>query len=363
MINSYRKILTLTLIFTIGVNFLYAQNDRDVEIPINWSYLATPFEESIRGIATSEDGVLWVSGTNNLVAKYDTTIGKWEVFRPGVESHTYDFRDIEVIGETKIIAMAAGEDKASAVYLSEDGGKSWAKVYDNPEKQGFFDAIAFYDSNRGILVGDPINGRFFISETQDGGKTWNELPMDSKPQTQKGEYQFAASGTQLRAFSNGMAIIVSGGQFARSFISNNYGLNWESYPTPALQGDQSSGLFSVCKLSNGSFIAVGGDYAQPFHAENNVITSMDGKQWRIVPHRKFPGYLSSVQNFGDYIIAVGAVNSYLSDLNKVSFKLFSADGFHCLSATSDRMYAAGSDGLVAYITLKQVENAIQREKN
>ncbi|MCX2744076.1 hypothetical protein OO013_09380 [Mangrovivirga sp. M17] len=347
----------------IGVNFLYAQPERKIELPIDWNYLATPFTDaSIRGIDVSEKGVLWVSGTDNLVAKYDSVSAKWDIYRPGADINKYDFRDIEIIGEDKIIVMAAGENTSSAIFRSEDGGQTWIKVFDNPDKDGFFDAIDFYDSNKGILVGDPINGRFAVALTHDGGKTWAPLPFENRPATQKGEYQFAASGTQLRAYEEGKTIIVSGGMFARAFISEDYGVTWESYPTPALQGLESSGLFSVARLNNGSFIAVGGDYTQPFYSENNVILSQDGKSWKVVPHRRFPGYLSAIQNLDEYLIAVGAVNSYISLTNNISFKLFSNDGFHCLAKGDDRIYAAGSDGLVAFITLKQVKNAVQGAK-
>ncbi|QCK15262.1 beta propeller repeat protein [Mangrovivirga cuniculi] len=363
MIDFNNKRIILTLILTIGVNFLYAQPDRKIEIPIDWNYIATPFTEaSIRGIDITAEGILWVSGTDNLVAKYDSVSGSWKVFRPGKEINKYDFRDIEIIGENEIIIMAAGENTSSAIFRSENGGESWSKVFDNPDKNGFFDAIDFYDSKNGILVGDPINGRFAVALTNDGGKTWTPLDFENRPATQKGEYQFAASGTQLRGYKGGQTIIVSGGMFARAFLSEDYGVTWKSYPTPALQGIESSGLFSVAKLDNGSFVAVGGDYTQPFYSENNVIVSEEGKSWKVVPHRKFPGYLSAIQHIDEYLIAVGAVNSYISLTNKISFKLFSNDGFHCLAVGDDRIYAAGSDGLVAFITLKQVKNAVQGAK-
>ena len=39
----------------------------------------------------------------------------------------------------------------------------------NHDPTGFLDAIAFWDAEHGIAMGDPVNGRFMILTTADGG--------------------------------------------------------------------------------------------------------------------------------------------------------------------------------------------------
>ena len=38
----------------------------------------------------------------------------------------------------------------------------------------FLDAMEFWDERSGTVVGDPVNGRFFITRSSDGGNTWQD---------------------------------------------------------------------------------------------------------------------------------------------------------------------------------------------
>jgi photosystem II stability/assembly factor-like uncharacterized protein len=51
----------------------------------------------------------------------------------------------------------------------------------NPDKYGFWDAIDFWDRQRGFIFGDPVNGRFQIWLTCDGGQYWQLSPAQGMP--------------------------------------------------------------------------------------------------------------------------------------------------------------------------------------
>ena len=55
-----------------------------------------------------------------------------------------------------------------------DNGKNWKIVYQNSYPDGFLDSIEFWDKKNGIAIGDPINGKFDILLTIDGGNSWNK---------------------------------------------------------------------------------------------------------------------------------------------------------------------------------------------
>jgi photosystem II stability/assembly factor-like uncharacterized protein len=52
-----------------------------------------------------------------------------------------------------------------------DGALNWVLRFVNRDADGFFDALAIWDFKHGIALGDPVDGRFVILTTGDGGET------------------------------------------------------------------------------------------------------------------------------------------------------------------------------------------------
>ena len=69
-----------------------------------------------------------------------------------------------------LLSIGAGEK--SRIYKTTNGGTSWTLAIDPAGARGFLDAIAFWDADHGIAMGDPIDGRFTILTTDDGGTNW-----------------------------------------------------------------------------------------------------------------------------------------------------------------------------------------------
>ena len=75
----------------------------------------------------------------------------------GAES--LDFRGIHAIDAHTVYLMSAGPGDKSRIYKTSDAGEHWTLQFTNPDPKGFFDAIAFWDAQHGIVVGDPLEGR------------------------------------------------------------------------------------------------------------------------------------------------------------------------------------------------------------
>jgi photosystem II stability/assembly factor-like uncharacterized protein len=63
--------------------------------------------------------------------------------------------------------MSSGKGDLSRIYKTTDGCRTWKLLFTNPDKEGFWDAIQFADANHfpadkdfGMLVGDPVDGKF-----------------------------------------------------------------------------------------------------------------------------------------------------------------------------------------------------------
>ena len=150
---------------------------------------------SLRGLSVARDGAVWASGTNGTVLRSMDGGQSWEL-RSIPDAGSLDLRDIEAISERAAYAMVAGADTAR-IYHTTDGGDSWVRQYDDTRKGVFLDGIAFFDGSHGIAVGDPLDGRFLVLLTEDGGAHWAQLPAAASPAALPGEAAFAASGTAV----------------------------------------------------------------------------------------------------------------------------------------------------------------------
>lgn len=254
--------------------------------------LATGKNTSMRGLSIVSDSVAWVSGSNGQVGKTLNGGRTWNWTQPkGYEK--LDFRDIEAFDELKAIVVNAG---SPAFILSTiDGGKSWAKVYKNTDSAIFLDGMAFWDKQQGLIFGDPINNKMQLLKTTDGGLTWQDISKNLKKNLAKGEAGFAASGTTVRTGSNGKVWIASGGTVSNIYYSSNYGHTWKVYPCPILQGEASTGPFSIAFADEKNGLAVGGNYLKDKENSNNVlITTNGGKKWK-KPIKPVLGYRSAVE--------------------------------------------------------------------
>lgn len=263
----------------------------------SWQPQASGTTVSLRGISAVNTNVAYASGAEGTILK--TTDGgmSWrKISPPGVAD--LDFRDIQAIDETTVFAMSAGDGPQSRLYKSIDGGERWALLRVNGEL-GFWDAIAFWDADHGILLGDPVEGRFTILTTDDGGIHW---VAREGPKADKGEAAFAASGTALFTRGTREAWFGSGGaKDARVFYTEDGGKTWSDKKTPVRAKSEGAGVFSLA-FSNRLGVAVGGDYTKPDQVEANWAISEDGgESWTQGTGAGPRGYRSAVA----YDAAVG----------------------------------------------------------
>ncbi len=211
---------------------------------------------SIRGLSVVDDSIAWISGSKGTVAitRNGGKTWDWEQVR-GFEKA--DFRDVEAFSDKEAIIMSSGTP--AMILKTIDGGANWQVKYKNVDTAYFFDAMDFGNPKHGLVLGDPINGKFVLMETVDGGETWSSFKY--RPNALSGEAAFAASGTCLRLDSTNQIDIVTGGSKSRHLILTDDKLapgSWLSINLKLIQGKSSQGAFSV---ANGDgTIVVGGDY-------------------------------------------------------------------------------------------------------
>jgi photosystem II stability/assembly factor-like uncharacterized protein len=301
---------------------------------------------SIRGLSVVNDNVIWASGSNGYVGR--STDGgktwKWTVVK-GFEKR--DFRDIEAFDASTAIIIAVAEP--GNILKTVDGGETWKVVYENKTRGMFLDAMDFWNRQSGIVLGDPINGRFFMVRTLDAGDTWKEVPFESLPRADSGEACFAASGTNIRALDRDEACFVSGGTRSSLF--------WNGTPIelPIIQGKETTGANSVAvrdrKKLKGSvhLVVIGGDFAADTSAVKNCfVTSDGGKTWKY-PDQPPRGYRSCVEYINKKrLIACGTSGVDVSNDGGMNWRFISKTGFHvCRKAKEGKaVFLAGGNGRI-----------------
>ena len=319
-----------------------------------WTFQTSTVTERLRGVSAASDTVAWASGNKGTIIRTTDGGTTWtRVAVPGAES--LDFRDIEAFGADTAYVLAIGPGDASRIYKTVNGGKTWALQFTNPEARAFYDAIAFWDERKGIAVGDPVDGRFTILSTADGGKTWTRVPPANIPEALPGDGAFAASGTCLTVYGDRHAWFGTGGAArARVYRSTDQGLTWAVADTPIMAGNASSGVFSLAFADAHHGVAVGGDYrVESGSGDNLAITNDGGKTWAFAGAARLRSFRSAVAYVPGSkerrLIAVGPGGTDSSADGGRTWTPLGDEGFHALSiAPGGRVaWAVGEQGRIA----------------
>lgn len=331
------KILIFLLVSTLLSYSIYSQK-------VN--LLTTHEKISFRGLSVVTDRLLWVSGNNGTIGRSADGGQSWTWFTiPGYEKR--DFRDIEAFSFSTAIIMAVGEP--AVILKTTNAGKTWKKVYENNTPGMFLDAMEFWNKESGIVLGDPINGKFFISRTYDGGNSWIDISNSNLPPADSGEACFAASGTNIRELDKGEICFVSGGKRSRLFI------NGKPLQLPIIQGKETTGANSVAvrdfnkRKGSRHLVIVGGDFSADSSSEKNCVLTRDGGKTWIVPSNPPHGYRSCVEYVSDTrLIACGTTGVDVSFDGGINWNLVSKQGYHVVrkAKKGSAVFLAGGGGKI-----------------
>jgi photosystem II stability/assembly factor-like uncharacterized protein len=298
-------------------------------LPIHaqWEMEQANTKADLRGIHAVGGGVAWASGSNGTILRTEDGGYLWQSCSRPAGAEALDFRSIWAWDAQNAIAMSSGRGDESRVYKTTDGGATWKLLYTNPDEKGFWDALAFTDKLHGTIFGDPVDGRFVILRTVDGGLHWRKSDDPGLAASSKGEGAFAASNSSYVAlpFTGKYSIDTPLGAGLEFFGTSGPGgphvfylamrdkevdpktaasharrsepamaMKWLPATVPMAKAAPSMGIFSLAFRDSFTAVAVGGDYLQPNESAGTAAFSDDnGKDWGAStkpPH----GYRSSV---------------------------------------------------------------------
>jgi photosystem II stability/assembly factor-like uncharacterized protein len=313
----------------------------------SWTPHESGVSVSLRGVSAVSRNVIWASGSDGtfLVSRDAAT---WRSGRvPGASA--LDFRDVHAVDDRTAYLLGSGPGDKSRIYKTADAGAHWTLQYTNSDPQGFFDAFGFWDSRHGIVLGDPVSGRFAILTTGDGGLHWVRR---AGPEALPLEGAFAASGTCLIVMGKHECWFATGGPGgARVFHSDDRGLTWTVVQTPVRNDGAGAGIFSLGFSNPRQGVAVGGDYTKATDSTRNIaVTSDGGKTWAEPRGRHPGGYRSAVAFLSNRRawIAAGTSGSDISIDGGESWTRFDTAAYNALSFAPDGSgWAVGPGGKIA----------------
>ncbi|MBK9154952.1 MAG: glycosyl hydrolase [Chloracidobacterium sp.] len=305
---------------------------------------------SFRGLSVVNEKIVWASGTGGTVIRTTDGGKTWKVMTvPGAEK--LDFRDIEAFDAKTAYILSIGNGEASRIYRTTDGGDNWKEQFRNKDEKAFFDAIACWDAKNCIAMGDPVDGHYVLISTSNG-EAWTQILSNQLPAAKDGEAAFAASGTCLLRVGENQVFLVTGGNEARVFYSNDRARTWNVATTPITKGTAGSGIFSIAMRDARNGVIVGGDYEKPNEAKRNLAFTRDGgKTW--TADEGLTGYRSAVAYIdGRTIIAVGTNGTDLSEDGGASWKRIGTENLNAVAAMGKKaIWAVGPAGMVAKLKL------------
>ncbi len=351
-------LLAFFCVFTICFTSCFSLKPTRTILPITYDDAISLGEKlSFRGCEVKH-GIAVVAGNNGKVFIAKQRNRKWkEYIIEGTEN--LEFRDVEILSRKEILLMSAGEGKASKIYRTENGGKSWVCTHTNTYEKGFYNGFDFWDKKNGVMISDPIDDKLYLLKTSDGGKTWNRIETAQLPEVSAKEYGFAASGTGICTFGKSELRVATGGEQARIFSSSDYGENWEIAETPIIQGEDSQGIFSIDFWNKNKAVAVGGDWKKESGRGDNVCVLNRKNGWHLqdVDAQQLM-YASCVQYLDEpfSLIATGPSGTAYSTTGGEDWYYDTiTKGFHAVSFDKESKLGllSGRNGSVQFFTINR----------
>ncbi|MBI5476629.1 MAG: hypothetical protein HY964_07820 [Ignavibacteriales bacterium] len=329
--------------------------EKKKELIFSFEMQKSKTNSSLRGISVIDSLTAWASGSNGTFLR--TTDGGSTWYDGKVKGfETLDFRDVEAFDKNTAILMST--DAPAFFFKTTDGGKSWKRKYMNRDPKVFFDGMAFWNEKNGIALSDPIDGKFFVVVTKDGGDNWEQYSAINISSPQNDEAAFAASGTSITVTGKDLVWFgTGGGEKARIFLSEDKGENWRTFDSQINDGSSTCGVFSVCFKDELNGIAVGGDYKNDKDKTSNCSISDDGGlSWQSVKSNQPNGFRSCVswnEKHKFYLTTGTSGTDYTIDDGKtwsgIDSRSFNSIG---ISKSDGSCFMVGDKGVIAKVRVK-----------
>ena len=301
---------------------------------------------AIRDLQARDETNIWFSAG-------DGRIGVLQEGVPKIASVRYNetalkFKSIAVQDSVVYLLHPTRPALVYKLEYDEEGASNLESVYIQEAPDVFYNAIAFWDADKGILVGEREDSSCLaISRTMDGGVTWDEVSCDDLPAIDEGELVLASSNSNISIYGSHVWI-ATGGMRARVFHSDDYGETWKVYNTPIVQGENGFGIFSIAFSDAKHGVIIGGKWSdKSFNEGNKAYTNDGGKTWKLFGNGEYPGLQKQVVYVPNKksMVAVGD-HGIAYSYNTKDWQQMSDESFEHIQFVNDSTAYASKQGIL-----------------
>lgn len=300
-------------------------------------------DESFRGLHAIDDSVVVVGGNKGRFG-YSLDAGIHWIFQHIPGSSESQFRSVWAINDKEFLAVSAGSP--TYIYHTDSRGQDWSRVYADTAQSTFLDGIVFINDSIGFIYGDPVNGRFILLRTADGGRSWTKI---EGPEAIDGEVSFAASGSAITV-GNSFMSIVTGGTVSRLHVTMDLreGLGWTPSYIELAQGTPSQGAFAHYWDKEKLYI-VGGDYmAEESTYRTALVADLMTGQDDTVTMNKLENlpFTSDVCGDGELLYFTGTTGIRYLDS---TLHIMDTTAMHALAFSGKYVFSSGPSGRIGRV--------------
>ena len=301
---------------------------------------------SIRAIEIMGSSLAFAAN-NGTYGLFNSSNKTWKINTQKFDTISPEFRAVASTSNDFFMLSVANP---ALLYKTGDSGQM-ELVYKEENEKVFYDSMTFWNDSEGIAMGDPTDGCISMIITRNGGKSWNKVDCKDLPEAAEGEAAFAASNSNI-AIQGDDTWILTGGKKSRILYSKDKGKNWEVFDIPLLQGEATTGGYSIDFYDNKNGVIIGGDYTNPEgNSGNKAVTHDGGKTWELIAEGKDPGYKSAIRfvpnTKGKGLVATGFTGIHYSKDAGENWEKLSDEGFYTLRFINDSLAYAAGKGRIA----------------
>jgi|GEM_PF-2910074 len=162
-------------------------NWADIQAPASvWKSQSSGTSQRLNWVKAVSDQIAWIAGNNGTILRTINGGNNW--WNAAVNLPVVNYWCIDAMDDLRAIVPVYTQDPVSTVYTASiyktiDGGSNWVKKYEKNDV--FINTVKMFDSMNGIALADPVQGKWLVLSTSDGGETWT--PQSNAPVQKEGE--------------------------------------------------------------------------------------------------------------------------------------------------------------------------------
>jgi len=145
-----------------------------VAIPTEaWQRQISGISNNLSYVSAISNEIAWIAGGMNTVLRTTNGGTTWE--NVWAISDSINIQIVTALNaDTALIAGLTTQTNTAAIYKTSNGGASWNKVFE--QANGSINNITLFNNRTGIAQGNPVNNRWTLLKTADGGNSWQAMP-------------------------------------------------------------------------------------------------------------------------------------------------------------------------------------------